>query len=74
MSRASLTFSCGLRTAAAEVGNGPLRAMMRAGMLGAPAGACSTIRYANGISGDNPAARLDSTSTPRADARIATTP
>ncbi|ETA95071.1 hypothetical protein O984_03765 [Mycobacterium avium 05-4293] len=59
---------------AAEAGSGPLRSMMRARMLGAPAGTCSTIRYANGTSGDNPAARFDSASTPPADAPIATAP
>jgi hypothetical protein len=43
-------------------------------MLGAPGGICNAIKYANGKSVDKLAARLDSASTPPADAPIATTP
>jgi hypothetical protein len=43
-------------------------------MLGAPAGTCSTIRYAYGTSADRPAAKRESASTPPAEAPIATTP
>src|SRR5262249_35141745 len=43
-------------SSAFTAGSGPLRSMMRARMLGAPAGTGSTIRYAHGTSADSLAA------------------